>query len=251
MAFCTRCGASLAGAFCSRCGARAGREDSTGAPPPANPAVPAQRRTSPIVWVLVAVLGIFSIGAGALMVGGAILAHKVRRDGAGATIAKVLAAVNPNLEVARTDETAGTVTVRDRRNGKEFTLGLDAARNGSFTLNAEEDGKRAMVVIGGEAKAPAWVPQYPGSSPTSLFSGKGESERESGEVGGFTFATPDSPAKVVRFYEDKARELDLPLRISAAGTVVAGDEDRGRFLKVMTIGLPDLTRVTVTYGRKL
>ncbi len=250
MAFCTRCGASLEGAFCSRCGARAGETAATGAPPAAPPSIPARRRTSPIVWALVAVLGLFIAGTGTVMVGGAILAHKVRRDGAGATIAKVLSAVNPDLEVARTNEAAGTVTLRDRRNGKEFTIGIDAARNGTFTLNAEEDGKQAMLAIGGEAKPPAWLPHYPGSSPKSLFSAKGESERESGEAGSLQFQTSDGPAKVVRYYEEKARELDLPLRVSAAGTVVAGDDDRGRFFKVVTIGGSDLTRVTVTYGRK-
>lgn len=248
MAFCTRCGASLAGAFCSRCGARSGQAD---APSPATPAIPAQRRTSPIVWLLVIVLGLFIAGSGAVAIGGAILAHKVRREGAGVTMAKVLSAINPDLDIVRTDEAAGTVTLRDRRKGKEFTIGIDAARNGAFSINADDGGKRAMVVIGGEAKPPAWLPHYPGSSPMSLFSAKGESDRESGEAGSLQFQTPDSPAKVVRFYEEEARKLDLPVRVSAAGTVVAGDEDRGRFFKVVTVEGRDLTRVTVTYGRKL
>ena len=72
MPFCTKCGATVIGAFCSTCGTPASasaspteRPDGPGALPPPE-AVPVQRKTSPIVWVLVVVLGFFLLlGLGA------------------------------------------------------------------------------------------------------------------------------------------------------------------------------------------
>jgi hypothetical protein len=261
MAFCTQCGADVKGAFCNQCGARAAQSAAAPAGAPvAPPAAPAKRRTSPMVWVLVAVLGLFGLGALAVVGTGAFLFHKARQAGVdpelwrtnpGLAVGKMAAAFNPNLEVVRTNDADGTVILRDRHTGKQFSIGIDAARNGSFSLKAAEDGKEATVEFGGNAKAPAWVPQYPESHPESVFTAKGQSENESGEAGSFTFKTPDSTSKVVAFYEEKARELGLDLRASVFGTVIAGNEDKGKYLKIVAVGRSDETFVTVTYGRKL
>ena len=160
-------------------------------------------------------------------------------------------AFNRNLEVVRTNERNGTVTLRDRHTGKQFSINIDSARNGSFSLKAEEDGKEASVEIGGDIKLPAWVPHYPGSHPEGVVSAKGSSDREAGEAGVFTFKTPDSREKVVEFYEQKARDMGLQLHAEVFGTVIAGSEDRGDFLKIVATGGSDETKVTVTYKRKL
>jgi hypothetical protein len=258
MAFCSQCGTTLAGTFCTQCGAPAAK-----AAQPATVAAPAhaKRRTSPLVWVLLIVLGLFGIGAIAVIGTGAFFLNKVRQAGVdpelwrtnpGLAVGKVMAAVNPNLEVVRTNGSEGTVTLRDRHSGKQFSIGIDAARNGSFTLRADDEGgKQATIEFGGDAKIPAWMPQYPGSKPQQVFSARGETEREGGEAGSFTFKTPDSSSKISEFYEQKAREMDLPLRTSVFGTVIAGDEDRGRWFKVVTSSGSDETSVSVTYGRKL
>jgi hypothetical protein len=254
MAFCTQCGADVKGAFCNLCGTRAAQAPAAGAgvaPTPVSAAATVKRGTSPIVWILVIVLGLFGLGAVAVVGLGAFFVHKVQQDGADVTIARVIAAANPDLEVLRTNNADGTVTLREKSSGKEFSIGIDAARSGKFTLRAVEDGKAATLEIGGDAKAPSWVPQYPGSRPQAVFSATGESDRESGEAGSFFFKTPDSTAKVVEFYEQKARELDLPIRVSAVGTIVAGNDDRGRFFKVVAVSVSDETTVNVTYGRKL
>jgi len=115
----------------------------------------------------------------------------------------------------------------------------------------EEDGKEASVEIGGDIKLPAWVPHYPGSHPEGVVSAKGSSDREAGEAGVFTFKTPDSREKVVEFYEQKARDMGLQLHAEVFGTVIAGSEDRGDFLKIVATGGSDETKVTVTYKRKL
>jgi hypothetical protein len=206
---------------------------------------------SPIAWVLVIVLGLFGLGAVAVVGIGAFFVHKVQTDGVDVTLARVIAAANPNLEVLRTNKGDGTVTLRERDTGKEFSISIDAARNGKFSLHAKEDGKVATLELAGDAKAPSWVPQYPGSRPQSVFSAKSESDRESGEAGSFFFKTPDPTSKVVEFYQEKARELDLPLRAAGFGTVIAGNDERERFLKVVAVEGSELTTVNVTYGRKL
>src|SRR5205823_2767527 len=103
------------------------------------------------------------------------------RNNPGMAVGKMMTAVNPNLEVVRTNEGQGTVTLRDRHNGKQFTISIDAARRGSLTLKADdEDGKSGTVEIGGDAKIPSWVPQYPGSHPEATFSAKGDSGDSAG-----------------------------------------------------------------------
>jgi hypothetical protein len=63
MAFCTKCGANVTGVFCQQCGTPAAGA-AAAAPPPPVPygQPPVTRKTSPLVWVLVIVLGIFVLG---------------------------------------------------------------------------------------------------------------------------------------------------------------------------------------------
>jgi hypothetical protein len=259
MAFCTRCGADLKGAFCSKCGAPAAE---AAAPPPlpasSEASAPVRRRTSPLVWVLVVLVGIFGLGALAVVGTGAFVVHKARQAGIdsdlwrsnpGLAVGRMAEAFNRNLEVVRTNGADGTVTLRDRHTGKQFSINIDSARNGRFSLTAEEDGKEATVELGGDAKIPSWVPKYPGSHPDGVFSAKGKTENDTGEAGMFTFKTPDSREQVIEFYEKKAREMGLQVRAQAFGTILAGEEDSGDFLKVVAVGSDDTT-VTVTYKRK-
>jgi hypothetical protein len=194
---------------------------------------------------------------------GAFVLHKMRQAGVdpelwssnpGLAVGKVMAAVNPNLEVLRTDQDSGRVTLRDRHTGKQFSISIDAARHGQFSLRADDDDRSGSVQFGGDAKIPSWVPTYPGSRPEQIFSAKGESEGGAGEAGSFQFRTGDRPSKVVAFYEDHGREMGLDVRVTdSAGalTLVVGHEDRDRFLKVLAASGSDETTVTVTYGRKL
>jgi hypothetical protein len=212
-----------------------------------------------LVWVLIILVGIFGIGAVAVVGTGAFVIHKARQAGIdsdlwrtnpGLAVGRMAEAFNRNLEVLRTDEGDGTVVLRDRHTGKQFRINIDSARNGRFSLKAEEEGKEATVEIGGDVKVPSWVPHYPGSHPEGVFSAKGRSDEEAGEAGMFTFHTPDSREKVVAFYEQKARDMGLDVHARAFGTVLAGSEDHGDFLKVVTVGNADETKVTVTYKRK-
>lgn len=92
MAFCTKCGANVPGAFCSQCGTPVATAGAAAPPPMAAPyvqpapygqPVPVQgpRKTSPIVWVLVIVLGLFVLGGLATAAFVAFVAHRVHQAG--------------------------------------------------------------------------------------------------------------------------------------------------------------------------
>jgi hypothetical protein len=256
MAFCTACGASLTGAFCTNCGtpvakAAASPQASGAAAAPAPTPAPARRKTSPIVWVLIVILGFCALGVAGLIGTGVFLA----RRGPGYAIAKIIAAANPNAEVVSTDDGAGTITIRDRRTNKTVTMSFDDARRGRFRLEAEdENGKHAALEIGGSANLPAWVPSYPGSHPNTVFSAKGESDDGAGEGGNFTFTTSDPSAKVRSFYEDEGRRLGMDVNVKtdtqAANVLVMKDPDDRRTLTVVIGSSGGDTTVNVTYGRK-
>src|ERR1035441_10087933 len=78
MAFCTGCGATVQGAFCQQCGtpqsATAAQPAAPQAMPPAAPqaayagAAPVKGKISPIVWILLAVVGNIVLGIVGLFV---------------------------------------------------------------------------------------------------------------------------------------------------------------------------------------
>jgi hypothetical protein len=280
MAFCTNCGAQVTGAFCNQCGTpvagAAGRAQAS-APPqmsPANmtqpppmpmPAGPVPRKTSPLVWILVAVLGLFVLGFIGVVGTGFFLVHKARQAGIdpdlmrrnpGLAVGKLIAAANPDAEVVSTNDAAGTITVRDKKTGKVVTMTFDQAKSGGLKFSAQdENGQTANIEIGGDAnKLPSWIPAYPGSSGQGTFSIRGNANDGSGEGGNFTFTTKDPASKVMSFYQDKAKDLgmkaDLTTTADKGGMIVASDPDGTRSLTVVVGESSGETTVNVTYGRK-
>lgn len=260
MAFCTSCGASVNGAFCQNCGTPLGAAaNPTPMAPMPPPMAPRVRKTSPLVWVLVIVFGLFALGVVGVIGTGLFVAHTVRRAGIdpdlwkhnpGLAVGKIIAASNPDVEVLETDDGAGRVRLRDKKTGKVTSLSFDDVRNGRFSMTAEDDnGKTSTLQFGGGAAAnlPEWVPQYPGSSPQMTIAGNnGESNG-----GNFTFSTSDAPSKVMEFYQQKAKDLGLKVNLAATGgeggTIVAADEGGHRNLTVV-VGGSGQTTVNVTYA---
>jgi hypothetical protein len=229
--------------------------------PAAPPAIPAQRKTSPIVWVLVIVLGLFVLGGLTIAGLGFFVVHKVKQAGfdpdlmarnPGLAISKLVAAANPDVQVLDHDDNAGTITVRDKRTGKVTTLTFDQAKNGKFSVTAQDDqGKNATLEFGGSAKGiPDWVPSYPGGSePKGTFS----ASSANGNVGGsFTFTTADAPERVTSFYQEKCKELGLKTTniSSPTGGSVIGTDDATRRSLLVFVGNGSPVTVSVTYGVK-
>jgi len=278
MAFCTSCGANVNGAFCNQCGTpvRAGgmtppAPGMTPPPPVAQPApgmaapplAAAPRKTSPIVWILVIVLGLFVLGIVGVVGTGFFVLHKAKQAGfdtalmsrnPGLAVAKMITAMNPDAEVVKTDDSSGTITIRDRSSGKVMTFTFDDIRNGKFNMKVKsEDGDGSIQIGGGDGKLPDWVPAYPGSTSQGTFSVKGSSS-DGGEGGNYTYTTPDPPAKVMTFYQDKARDMGLKANLTTnkpdGGMLIVADEGSNRTLTIVVgKGSPDTT-VNLTYAMK-
>jgi hypothetical protein len=282
MPFCTTCGSNVTGVFCTRCGtpvSAAGapppQPPQPGAPPPPPPygvpppgmaPMPPARKISPLAWVLIIILSLCFLGFASCAVFGLYVAHKVKQAGIdpelwqsnpGLAVGKILAATNPNVEVVRSDRGAGTVTIRDKRTGKETTMTFDQARNGKFSITADDDhGSTATMQFGGAATTndlPSWVPKYPGSEGTSTFALKG-SGADGSDGGSFTFTTPDSSDKVMQFYRDKIQDLGLKVKMSSTSgdtsMIVATEDGDKRSLTVIIGSHPGSTSASVTYGSK-
>jgi hypothetical protein len=223
--------------------------------------VPGKRKTSPIVWVLVIVLGLFVLGGLTIVGLGFFVMHKVKQAGLdpelmqrnpGLAVSKLVAATNPDVEVLSTDEGAGTITFRDKRTGKVSTITFDQAKNGKFSITAQDDqGKNATLDFGGSAKGiPEWVPSYPGGSePKSTFSASADGGKVSGS---FTFTTSDPQDRVMSFYQDKFKELGLKttnVTSPTGGSIIGTNDDTKRSLIVL-VGNDSPITVSVTYAVK-
>jgi hypothetical protein len=242
------------GASCRTCGQSI-------ASPAALAAPPTRRKTSPLVWILVVLLGIAVIVGVATFAGGWFLVHKAREaginpelfhDNPGLAISKVIGAFDPNAEVVKTDESAGTVTLRDRRSGKEINITFDDARNGRFRFQSEnENGKKTVLEFGGDAtNVPAEVPVYPGAKLKANFEVDGD--QGSGQKGAYEYelATHDTPAKVVAYYHHKLEESGMRLAMQnstpTGGMLVAEDDAHHRTMRVIVGRDDDDTTINIT-----
>ncbi len=215
----------------------------------------APRKTSPLVWILVAVVGLFVLGFIAVVGTGYFIARKISRNPA-AVAARLAAMANKNVDVVSEDDGAGTITLRDRQTGKTVTMTFDQAKGGKFSLSAEgDDGKTATMEFGASSGSlPSWVPSYPGSSPQFNITARGDTNDGSGEGGNFTFTTNDTSSRVLSFYQDKAKDMGMKVNLTStagdAGMVVATDEDSHRSLTAIVGSDSGKTTVNVTYGAK-
>lgn len=215
-------------------------------------APPVKRGTSPLVWILVGILGLFLLCVVGLVGAGIFVARNP-----GMVMSKLITAANPDAEVVSTDMGSKTLRIRDKRTGKEVTVSFDDVKNGRFKMSAiGDDGQVASVEIGGGAgQLPKWVPTYPGATARGNFTAKGESADGMGEGGMVSFTTSDPGSKVISFYEDKCKEMGMNVNLSGTtaegGMIVATDESSRRTLHVMVGGGSGSdTTIAVTFGRK-
>lgn len=282
----------MSGTFCTACGTRAKATDtvSTNAGPQAPPIQPAPnvvtgapRKTSPVVWILVAVLGLFVLFGIAVIGGGMFLVHKARQAGLDPALmrtnpalatAKLLAATNPDLEVVSHDDGRGLVTIRQRSTGKTVTMNLDEMKHGKITFR--EDGKDAVTLeahgdgstgslqvksgtesltMGANQGAPpAWIPAYPNSKPANTYSVTGDGHTSAT----FQFQTQDAAKDVVAFYEQGLKHNGFTINAAttgdsgtSAGGLVTGKDTANNRTVLVTVGSDNKgTSVSVTYTQK-
>ncbi|HLK19374.1 MAG TPA: hypothetical protein VKT81_10470 [Bryobacteraceae bacterium] len=207
-------------------------------PPP-----PPPQKSKTLLWVLVGVGGFFLLIA-LVVVGG--IAYVARNPAAFMT--KVITAANPNVEVLSVDKGSQQVILRDKKTGKTYNITFDDVKKGRFSMQGSDG--HSSFSIGGDAKIPAWVPDYPGSHPQAAFAAKGDE----GESGTFTFKTSDSEAQVAKFYRDQFQSLNMHVtrESSTSGNgsaITAEDEAKNHTITAIVREDGSQTSVSVTYAR--
>jgi hypothetical protein len=281
MAFCTKCGADVSGkSFCVACGtAVSGAQPSAAvaAAPPAPPApsapLPPPKKVSPIIWILVGVVGFFVLIGVVIMSAGLFFVHKVTQDPV-QTMAKLLTAANPDVEVVSTDSGNNTVTLRDKKTGETVTMNFDDVKKGKIvfkangkeaTIQAHGDGDKGTLEIngpdgsvrfgaGGAAKVPDWVPSYPGATPEVTFS----MQANEADGGTFSFTTKDAPKQVLSFYEQGFKQAGYKITASLTGDVatstggmISAELESAKRTVMVTVGADKGdTSVNVVFGTK-
>jgi hypothetical protein len=223
---------------------------------------PGPKKTSPVVWILLIVGGLFLLGILGAVGTGMFFLHKARQAGLdpellrsnpGLAISKLAAASNPDIQVLDTNDRDGTITVRDRKTGKVSKLTFDQVKNGQFNLRVEENGKEASLNFGTNAptKLPSWVPAYSGADVKVGFSATNTGAN--GEAGNLTFTTSDSPEHVRAFYENKARDANMEVKSTATfgnSTVLTFNDSGERHTITVTIAGGSPTGVSIFYSTK-
>jgi hypothetical protein len=226
-------------------------------PAPGYNAPPPPKKTNPLVWILGGLGGCLVLVVICVFAFGLFIAHKAKQAGLDPDLmkrnpalaaAKIMVATNPDIETVSTDEGRQEITVRDKKTGKVYTLSFEDAKNGKFTM--KEDGKTSLT-IGGKAKVPSWVPDYPSSDPQGAFSASGQD----GESGTFTFKTTDASDKVTKYYQDSFQTLGLKVTTNvssqngqSSGGMLSAQDEANKHTVTVIIGVEGGdTTVAVTY----
>lgn len=249
-------------------------------PPPQNPYAPqppvGPKKTSPWIWVGVGCLALLLLGAATCV----FIGYKAKQKLGGMAekfeknpeLAAVELAIrfNPDLELVSSDEEAKTVTVRDKKTGKEMTFNFDDIKNGNFSMEGpdgekvnigggqvqvtDEKGQTTTLAGGtGTSNLPEWLPAYPGATATSSFSASGAN---GGAVS--MFETSDSADQALAFYEEKLKDAGFTVEKNAyqvnnqtAGGTVTGKDggDKGE-VNVLVGAQGGKTSITVTHSTK-
>ncbi|MGH9668169.1 MAG: hypothetical protein ACRD9L_27430, partial [Bryobacteraceae bacterium] len=232
--------------------------------PPPNPqygAPPVKKKTSPLVWILIGVVGLFMFIGIAVGVVTIVAVHKVKQFGSemksnpGLAVTRMAARMNPNAEILSSDDSNGTITVKDKSTGKIATMKFDpetkkmviigddgkqveiSANGSGANGNLEIKSSDGTMKLGGGDKAPAWVPAYPGSSPEGNFS----AQVPDGSTTTYSFKTKDAPDNVRSYYEGAVKSSGMKTTNTYSGQtgsestamLTAEDEGKKRTLMVM------------------
>ncbi len=245
-------------------------------PPPQNPYTPqtptGPKKTSPWVWVGVGCLVLLLLGAGTCV----FIGMKAKRfaekykDNPELAAVELMIKANPDLEEVSSDKDARTVTVRDKKTGKEMTFNFEDIKNGKFSMEGsdgskvnvgeggvqvtDEKGQTTTIAGGvGTSNLPDWLPIYPGATAQSSFSATGAN---GGAV--TMLETTDSADQALAFYEGKLKDAGFTVEKNAyqvnnqtaGGTVTAKDGgDKGE-VTVLVGAQGGKTSITITHSNK-
>jgi hypothetical protein len=241
---------------------------------------PKKKGLSPLAWVAIGCVGILLIGAIALGVMFSVGAHwlkgkaaEFQKNPAYASM-KLMVQANPDLEIVSSDESAGTITVRDKKKNETITFNAKDFKDGKITVSGKDGtqtidfsggdkggikvtndkGESTFQMGGGDVKdLPSWVPAYPGGQ---TVGGMSASNAE-GKTVSFSVKTSDSVDKVLEFYDGQLKAAGLSTEKTnyssggtSGGTVTGKSSDGKRTLTVIVSTEGGTTAALVTVEEK-
>jgi len=197
-------------------------------PQPNQVPLPPGKKPNVLLWVLGGVLVVMLAVASMCGLGGYLIYRKAKNSGFDSALmqknpayaaAKFAVSMAPGVEVISSDDNKGTVTVRNKEDGKVMTFKFDPGKKTMVVL--DENGKEATVRINGDGdkaaievnSADGNFKPYPGSNPTGMFS----ASNNEGKQGGYSFKTPDAPARVLSFYQDQLKSAGFTINMTTTG----------------------------------
>lgn len=255
-------------------------------PPQAPPGQPQQKKKSPWGCILIgcAVIVVLAlVGGGGLVWYGWHKAKqmgfdpKLWQENPTAAAAKMVATVNPDVEVVATDKDAQTITLKNKKTGQTITVDLEEIKEGKIRF-FDDEGKAATISVeteegddssgtlkmetsdgslsmasGKAAKLPDWVPAYKDMEPEHV----GTLGGESGLTGGYSATVADDAETVGAWFEDKLKADGFTVKKTTMTTdnrlmvMLNGQKDNGSRSVIVSVAAEDSgCKFSVTFAEK-
>jgi len=187
----------------------------------------------------------------------------------GIALVKMSTAFNTNLEIVSSDDSTGTIVVRNNKDGKNITMKFDPAKR-AIGIQDERGEDRAISISGSESSpvlefknnqgilqfgaaagsAPVWLPSYPGAPSGNMVSVREREKRSSA----FIFTTQDSPEKIIDFYSHALKSAGFTQATAEgkmSGTINGEDREKSRSVSVVITSDSSGANVSVMYSEKI
>lgn len=190
-------------------------------------------------------------------------------DAAAVKAAELVLRLNPEVEVLKSDPEAGTITVREKKSGKEVTFTLEDIKAGKFRvksgddeaaidIDADSDSAQMKVVtkdgsarFGTGQSTPDWIPTYPGSRTEGIAAIEANGEKS----GSFTVRTSDSVDSLLAYFQQKFEGMGFEVSRAAlnfngapSGTLTASSAQRN--VNITATAQEGETQALVSYSDK-
>ena len=229
---------------------------------------PPKKKVSPLVWILGGLAVFILLLGGAAIIGTYFVVQKAKQAGLdpdlmqknpGLAVAKMMAAMNPDVDIVSVDDKKGVITFKEKSTGKTVTVNFEDAKHGRISFTGDNDEKVTLETdsesgvaqvksadgtfqLGGPVALPSWVPAYPGANAQGTYSAQAK-DNDSASI---HFSTRDSIDKVVKFYEDGLKSTGLKVTSNvmqqdgkAAGGMIGAQDEANKRSVVVTLGTSD------------